>query len=90
VSRERPFDQPIPLPDGLPIESKSTTKPATGLRRPRALLPWLLNAFSAQIETMRRLRSGGTQIIRIERIEVSDGGQAVIGNVKATSPIRDG
>jgi hypothetical protein len=33
VSRERPFDQPIPLPDGLPIEPKSTTKPATGLRR---------------------------------------------------------
>jgi hypothetical protein len=50
----------------------------------------LLNAFTAQIETMRRLRSGGTQIIRIERVEVSDGGQAVIGNVKATSPTRDG
>ena len=33
MSRERPFDQPIPLPDGLPIEPKSTTKPATGLRR---------------------------------------------------------
>jgi hypothetical protein len=50
----------------------------------------LLNAFTAQIETMRRLRNGGTQIIRIERVEVSDGGQAVIGNVKATSPTRDG
>jgi hypothetical protein len=37
----------------------------------------LLNAFTAQIETMRRLRSGGAQIIRIERVEVSDGGQAV-------------
>jgi hypothetical protein len=41
VSRERPFDQPIPLPDGLPIEPKSTTKPATGLRRHGALLPWV-------------------------------------------------
>src|ERR1700730_9879682 len=50
----------------------------------------LLNAFTAQIETMRRLRNGGTQIIRIERVEVSDGGQAVIGNVKATSPTREG
>jgi hypothetical protein len=50
----------------------------------------LLNAFTAQIETMRRLRNGGTQIIRIERVEVSDGGQAVIGNVKATSPPREG
>jgi hypothetical protein len=42
----------------------------------------LLNAFTAQIETMRRLRNGGTQVIRIERVEVLDGGQAVIGNVK--------
>ena len=50
----------------------------------------LLNAFTAQIETMRRLRSGGTQIIRIERVEVSDGGQAVIGNVKATRPTPEG
>jgi hypothetical protein len=39
---------------------------------------------------MRRLRSGGAQIIRIERVEVGDGGQAVIANVKATSPTRDG
>src|SRR6516165_7399465 len=43
----------------------------------------LLNAFTAQVETMRRLRSGGTQFIRIERVEVKDGGQAVIGNLKA-------
>jgi hypothetical protein len=41
----------------------------------------LLNAFTAQVETMRRLRSGGTQVIRIERVEVKDGGQAVIGNI---------
>jgi hypothetical protein len=41
VSRERPFDQTIPLPDGLPIEPKSTAKPATGMRRYRALLPWV-------------------------------------------------
>ena len=41
----------------------------------------LLKAFSAQVETMRRLRNGGSQVIRIERVEVS-GGQAVIGNIK--------
>jgi hypothetical protein len=50
----------------------------------------LLNAFTAQIETMRRLRGGGTQVIRVERVEVSDGGQAVIGNIKAMSPAREG
>jgi hypothetical protein len=42
----------------------------------------LLHAFTAQVETMRRLRSGGTQVIRIERVEVKEGGQAVIGNLK--------
>jgi hypothetical protein len=42
----------------------------------------LLNAFTAQVEAMRRLRNGGTQVIRSERVEVRDGGQAVIGNVK--------
>ena len=41
----------------------------------------LLNAFANQVETMRRLRNGGTQVIRVERIEVSDTAQAVIGNI---------
>jgi len=43
----------------------------------------LLKAFAAQIETLRRLRNGGSQVIRIERVEVRDGGQAVIGNIAA-------
>src|SRR6516162_11054460 len=38
----------------------------------------LLNAFANQVETMRRLRNGGTQVIRVERIEVSDSAQAII------------
>jgi hypothetical protein len=41
----------------------------------------LMNAFTSQVETMRRLRNGGTQVIRVERIEVSDTAQAVIGNI---------
>jgi hypothetical protein len=41
----------------------------------------LMKAFAAQVETMRRLRNGGTQVIRVERIEVSDTAQAVIGNI---------
>ena len=41
----------------------------------------LLHAFTAQVETMRRLRNGGTQVIRVERIEVSDTAQAIIGNI---------
>jgi hypothetical protein len=43
----------------------------------------LLNAFANQVETMRRLRNGGTQVIRVERIEVSDSAQAIIGNINS-------
>lgn len=42
----------------------------------------LLHAYTHQVETLRRFRNGGAQIIRIERVDVKDGGQAVIGNVK--------
>jgi hypothetical protein len=41
----------------------------------------LLKAFAAQLKTMRRLRNGGTQVIRVERIEVSETAQAIIGNI---------
>ncbi len=41
----------------------------------------LLKAFATQVEVMRRLRNGGTQVIRVERIEVSESAQAIIGNV---------
>jgi len=43
----------------------------------------LLRAFAVQVETMRRLRNGGTQVIRVERIEVSDSAQAIIGNINS-------
>lgn len=41
----------------------------------------LSRTFAILVETLRRLRSGGSQVIRIERVEVRDGGQAVIGNI---------
>ena len=37
--------------------------------------------FAIQVETLRRLRSGGSQIIRIERVDIREGGKAVIGNI---------
>jgi hypothetical protein len=49
----------------------------------------LLNAFANQVEAMRRLRNGGTQVIRVERAEVKEGGQAVIGNLKAVPSAHD-
>jgi hypothetical protein len=38
--------------------------------------------FAVLVETLRRLRNGSSQVIRIERVDVRDGGQAVIGNIK--------
>ena len=43
----------------------------------------LLRAFAIQVETLRRLRGGGTQVIRVERFEVSDSAQAIIGNISS-------
>jgi hypothetical protein len=43
----------------------------------------LLRAFATQVEAMRRLRNGGTQVIRVEKIEVSDTAQAIIGNINS-------
>jgi hypothetical protein len=42
-----------------------------------------LKAFATQVEAMRRLRNGGTQVIRVEKIEVSDAAQAIIGNINS-------
>src|SRR5258705_9643196 len=41
----------------------------------------LSRSFAILVESLRRLRNGGSQVIRIERVEVRDGGQAVIGSV---------
>jgi hypothetical protein len=43
----------------------------------------LLRAYTAQLEILRRLRSGGTQVVRVEHVHVNEGGQALIGNVNS-------
>jgi hypothetical protein len=42
----------------------------------------LLRAYSTQVEVLRRLRHGGHQYVRVGHVNIHDGGQAVIGNVK--------
>jgi len=42
----------------------------------------LSRTFAILVETLRRLRSGGSQTIRIERVDVREGGQALIANMK--------
>jgi hypothetical protein len=41
----------------------------------------LSRTFAILLETLRRLRTGGSQVIRIERVDVREGGQAVIGHI---------
>jgi hypothetical protein len=41
----------------------------------------LLRAYALQVETLRRLRRGGDQHIRVEHVHVHAGGQAIVGAV---------
>jgi len=43
----------------------------------------ILRAFAIQVETLRRLRAGGSQFMRIEHIHIEPGAQAVIGNLQS-------
>jgi hypothetical protein len=43
----------------------------------------ILRTYAIQVETLRRLRNGGSQFVRVEHVHVNEGGQAVIGNVKS-------
>jgi hypothetical protein len=43
----------------------------------------LLRTYATQMEVYRRLRYGGSQLVRVEHVHVNEGGQAVIGNVSA-------
>jgi hypothetical protein len=42
----------------------------------------ILRAFAIQVETLRRLRSGGSQYMRIEHVHLEPGAQAIIGRVE--------
>ncbi len=37
--------------------------------------------FAAQMDTLKRYRSKGQQTVRVERVTVENGGQAIVGNV---------
>ena len=41
----------------------------------------LLRTYAIQVETLRRLRNGGSQFVRVEHVHVNEGGQAVVGPV---------
>jgi hypothetical protein len=41
-----------------------------------------MRAYATHVETLRRLRNGGSQVVRVEHVHVNEGGQALIGNVR--------
>jgi hypothetical protein len=43
----------------------------------------LMRAYATQVEALRRLRNGGSQVVRVEHVYVNEGGQALIGNVRS-------
>jgi hypothetical protein len=45
----------------------------------------LARTFAAQIEALKRYRAGGEQKITVHHVSVSDGGQAIVGNVSNTA-----
>jgi hypothetical protein len=41
----------------------------------------LARTFAAQVEALKRYRTGGEQPVRVEHVTVNEGGQAIVGNV---------
>lgn len=41
----------------------------------------LARTFAAQIEALKRYRTGGEQKVTVQHVTVSEGGQAIVGNV---------
>ena len=41
----------------------------------------LARTFSAQVELLKRYRSGGEQKVTVQHVHVAEGGQAIVGNV---------
>ncbi|MGI3212566.1 hypothetical protein ACROSR_15810 [Roseovarius tibetensis] len=42
----------------------------------------LARTFVAQVEALRKHRTGGKQTVVVQRMDVSEGGQAIVGNVQ--------
>jgi hypothetical protein len=44
----------------------------------------LTRTFAAQLETLKRYRTGGEQKVTVQHVSVAEGGQAIVGNVTHT------
>jgi hypothetical protein len=45
----------------------------------------LARTFTAQIEALKRYRTGGQQKVTVEHVTVNQGGQAIVGNLQQTA-----
>ena len=41
----------------------------------------LLRAYTGQVEALAKLRRPAVQVVRVERVNVNDGGQAIVGAI---------
>ena len=46
----------------------------------------LTRTYAAQMEALKRYRSGGEQKMTVQHVHVAEGGQAIVGNVNASAP----
>ena len=50
------------------------------------MLNKLARTFAAQVEALKRYRTSGEQTVKVQRVTVNDGGQAIVGDV-TTQPV---
>jgi hypothetical protein len=48
----------------------------------------LARTYAGQMETLKRYRTGGEQKVTVQHVSVSEGGQAIVGNVNQAPPAR--
>ena len=46
----------------------------------------LARTFAAQVEALKRYRSGGEQKMTVQHVHIAEGGQAILGNVSSPAP----
>jgi len=44
----------------------------------------LTRSFTSQMEALREYRNGGEQKVTVQHVNVNEGGQAVVGNIRQT------
>ena len=49
----------------------------------------LARAYVAQMEALRKHRNGGKQTVTVQHVNVSDGGQAIVGNVETGGRVHE-